>query len=357
MSSGDESTGNGEDLSDDDETKQTEDDVEDLGKSQYNNGKDWCKGGMDENKTLIGSNGSPTPYTLQYSIPYTQMKDIDMTTEENWEMFIGEVCKCPTPHRKLAVFEREVPKDGGVGLMDDKGNDESNNNDDDKGSRRQRKKKKSKSGPNDEETRQDKIIVHLTAMYMCEDCKRPFHGPCWVSATDVEHEGGIDGVNDNHPLTGKLFDPTNANSNADVSAMAVRHQGASLSSNSTTGSNVYVSFDGLADLLCGSVSGSGSNSGSGSHCASSLAPTAPTTNAQAKCPKMALAKFCKVYDVPDQIHEKLALISVQGPHALSFIKDEDLCPPHGDLLVGELGMLQDAELHWKFAWDNNPWDD
>ena len=61
---------------------------------------------------------------------------------------------------------------------------------------------------------------------------------------------------------------------------------------------------------------------------------------------MSLAAFCEHYMVSDQLKEKLIKLSVQGPQALCWIKDEEL-QGEGGLLLGELETLQDAEQRWK----------
>lgn len=61
---------------------------------------------------------------------------------------------------------------------------------------------------------------------------------------------------------------------------------------------------------------------------------------------MSLTACCECYEVTEQLKVKPIKLSVQGPQALCWIKDEDLCG-EGGLLLGELGMLQDAEQQWK----------
>jgi len=113
------------------------------------------------------------------------------------------------------------------------------------------------------------------------------------------------------------------------------------------GSNVYVSFDGLAELLRGPT------------VATSREPVAPAVPVPArqpidvsKWPKMDLATFCERFDIPGSLRDKLLGLGVQGPHVLRFIKDEDL-RGEGNLLLGELGTLRDAEERWKnyCTWD------
>lgn len=63
-------------------------------------------------------------------------------------------------------------------------------------------------------------------------------------------DSGCDGVDNHHPPTGKLFDVTTANTSTDIATMARRHASSSASSG---GANVYVNFDGLAEILRGSM--------------------------------------------------------------------------------------------------------
>lgn len=133
-----------------------------------------------------------------------------------------------------------------------------------------------------------------------------------------------------------MFDVTTPNSNADIAAMAKRRAAASTAS---SGSNVYVSFDGLAEILRGP-----------SAAVSHLPATVPAPEQRpinvSKWPKMTLVTFCDRFELPAGLHDKLLALGVQGPHVLRFIKDEDL-RVEGKLLLGELGTLRDAEERWK----------
>jgi hypothetical protein len=119
----------------------------------------------------------------------------------------------------------------------------------------------------------------------------------------------------------------------------------------SSGSNVYVSFDGLAELFRGSAV----------QLPMAVPPTAAPimtvepkkqVNDVTKWPKMVLATFCDQFDIPDSLQEKLVKLGVQGPHALSWIKDDDF-RGEGALLLGELGTLRDAERRWMnyCTWD------
>ena len=138
-----------------------------------------------------------------------------------------------------------------------------------------------------------------------------------------------------HPPPTKLFDLTAANSSADLTTMA-RCWAAATTAGSAP--NISISFDSLAELLCGPT-----NKTPGP------APTVPAVHVAtdySDIPAMSLVAFCECYMVPDQLKEKLIKLSVQGPQALCWIKDEEL-RGEGDLLLGELGTLWDAEQWWK----------
>ena len=221
---------------------------------------------------------------------------------------------------------------------------------------------------------------------MCEDRKCSFSGPCWIDAENTAHinlthmhlrtwaaaiirfavlsiytftdfiwqDAGRDGVDDQHPPNGKLFDPKTVNSNADITAMARRRAANSGAANAGS-SNVYVSFDGLAELLRGGPVSVPPQVGPVAPLAAPFAPAnlqERPLNDVSKWPKIDLATFCERFDIPDQLQAKLAALCVQGPHALGWIKDEDL-RGEGGLMLGELGTLRDAEQRWKRY---NSWD-
>ena len=138
-----------------------------------------------------------------------------------------------------------------------------------------------------------------------------------------------------HPPLTKLFDPTAANAGSNLAMMA--HHRATATTTSST-QNISITFDGLTELLHGPTNK-----------ITTPAPTAPATPATtdySNIPPMTLTAFCERYSVPEQLKKKLINLSVQGPQALCWIKDEDL-RGEGGLLLGELGTLQDAEQRWK----------
>jgi hypothetical protein len=147
----------------------------------------------------------------------------------------------------------------------------------------------------------------------------------------------------------KIFDSMATNAGADIATMAKRRAAATTAAAPTAaGSNVYVSFDGLAELLRGSVP-------LAPLMAAPLAAAPPPRNPVndiTKWPKMDLVTFCDQFEVPNQLRDKLVSLCIQGPHALCWIKDEDL-RREGNLALGELGTLRDAEQRWKnfCSWD------
>jgi hypothetical protein len=131
--------------------------------------------------------------------------------------------------------------------------------------------------------------------------------------------------------------------------MAKRRAAASGSANA--GSNVYVNFEGLAELLHGSVPRPPSMAHS-----AHLESESPRKRRidVTKWPKTSLAAFCEDYNISNQLQDKLIKLYIQGPHALCWISDEDL-RREGGLALGELGTLRDAEQRWKNCCMNPMW--
>jgi len=144
----------------------------------------------------------------------------------------------------------------------------------------------------------------------------------------------------------KLFDSISANASADIATMAKRRATAGTAT-SGSGGNVYVSFDGFADLL------RGPNFRQEAPAISTAITAVNKPNDVTKWPKMDLRTFCEQFDIPEILEAKLQRLAIQGPHVLSWIKDDDL-RGEGQLLLGELGTLRDAEQRWRnyCTWDN-----
>ena len=100
----------------------------------------------------------------------------------------------------------------------------------------------------------------------------------------------------------KIFDLTATNATADITTMAKRHAAASTVS---TGSNVYVSFDGLAEILHGPLVQPGM------HVA--IPESLKRVVNPSKWLKMSLNDFCQEYEIPEPLHDKLQKLCVQGP--------------------------------------------
>ncbi|KAF8223278.1 hypothetical protein L208DRAFT_1317741, partial [Tricholoma matsutake] len=144
------------------------------------------------------------------------------------------------------------------------------------------------------------------------------------------------------PPNMKIFDSTATNVTVDITTMAKHCAAASTVS---TRSNVYVSFDSLAEILCGPLAQPGM------HVAMPESPKRAVNSS--KWPKLSLNDFCMDYEIPEPFHDKLQKLCIQGPHTLCWISDDDL-HQEGGLVLGELGTLHDAEQHWKnhCTWDN-----
>ncbi|KDR86168.1 hypothetical protein GALMADRAFT_51755 [Galerina marginata CBS 339.88] len=132
--------------------------------------KDLCKGGVDRHGNLNGA--SLALFSLEYSIPRTQLKDVDLLSENDWETFLAEAGKKPSAQGKLVIREKPV-----TNQAEELDNEDEND----------KKKKKKKHVPTAEEVEQDTIIKRLTEIHMCEDRKCTFTGPCWVDAENTAH--------------------------------------------------------------------------------------------------------------------------------------------------------------------------
>ena len=47
-------------------------------------------------------------FSLEYTIPRTQLKDIELSSEHDWETFLGEAGKKPSAQGKLTIKEKLV---------------------------------------------------------------------------------------------------------------------------------------------------------------------------------------------------------------------------------------------------------
>jgi hypothetical protein len=78
--------------------------------------KDLCKGGLDHHGKL--NEKSAALFSLEYTIPRTQLKDIELSSERDWETFLSEAGKKPSAQGKLtikeklvSIFSRPLPSD------------------------------------------------------------------------------------------------------------------------------------------------------------------------------------------------------------------------------------------------------
>jgi hypothetical protein len=65
-----------------------------------------------------------------------------------------------------------------------------------------------------------------------------------------------------------------------------------------------------------------------------------------------LTEFCRVYELPATIEAKLQKLGILGPHILSLILKEEL-HQDGELWVGEIADVHDAEACWQASLDKN----
>ncbi|KAF8970923.1 hypothetical protein BDZ97DRAFT_1901917 [Flammula alnicola] len=141
--------------------------------------KDLCQGGLDRHGNLREKTAAM--FSLEYTIPRTQLKDIAMVSEDDWETFLEEAGKKPSAQVKLTIKEKLTPEaEAALKERAEESEDEDDGNS-------KSKKKKKKHVPTEEEINQDAIIKRLTEIHMCEDRKCTFAGPCWVDAENTAH--------------------------------------------------------------------------------------------------------------------------------------------------------------------------
>lgn len=68
--------------------------------------KDLCKGGLDKNGHL--REDTAARFSLEYSIPYSQVKDVSMTSEDDWSTFLDEAGQKPSGRANLVIKEKQV---------------------------------------------------------------------------------------------------------------------------------------------------------------------------------------------------------------------------------------------------------
>jgi hypothetical protein len=68
------------------------------------NKRDLCKGGIDEKGFLMEA--MRALFSLEYTIPHTQLKDVQLLSEADWNTFLEEAGKRPTAPAKLVIKEK-----------------------------------------------------------------------------------------------------------------------------------------------------------------------------------------------------------------------------------------------------------
>jgi hypothetical protein len=170
----------------------------------------------------------------------------------------------------------------------------------------------------------------------CRNRKRQFdHAIALSCLCLIFQEGKQDGVDLETPPNSKLFDPTFVDT-TDIASLAKRRL--SLSNKTPVAPQVNVNFAGLAELL------------------QIQKPTVPDTlthpPAHVLQPKMTLEDFCHSYQLSVGIQIKLDKLGITGPHALRFLSKDDL-RHEGELRVGEIAEIRDAEARWLGRQDEN----
>lgn len=68
--------------------------------------RDLCRGGLDRDGNLDRTTSSL--FSLEYTIPRTQLKDVEIFCEDDWVTFLEEAGKKPSAQGKLAIKEKLV---------------------------------------------------------------------------------------------------------------------------------------------------------------------------------------------------------------------------------------------------------
>jgi hypothetical protein len=74
--------------------------------SQALNWRDLCKGGLGADGNL--STQTTTLFSIEYTIPHTQLKDVELRSEDDWTTFLEEAGKKATAQGKLVIKEKQV---------------------------------------------------------------------------------------------------------------------------------------------------------------------------------------------------------------------------------------------------------
>ena len=68
--------------------------------------QDLCRGGLDSDGNL--KKKTSDLFSLAYTIPRTQLKDVEILSENDWGMFLEEAGKKPSAQGKLTITEKLV---------------------------------------------------------------------------------------------------------------------------------------------------------------------------------------------------------------------------------------------------------
>lgn len=149
------------------------------------------------------------------------------------------------------------------------------------------------------------------------------------------------GVDRETPPNSKMFDPTRTQNTDDIALLAKRR----LSQNrGTEQPAITVNFPGFAEIF----RQPNAPAPLGPLLAHNVADNHAAPIRQAPLAPMDLENFCVQYMLSDNIKAKLESIHVAGPHVLSLISNADF-RGEGQLSIGELASLRDAEMRWIHA--------
>ncbi|KAG2111135.1 uncharacterized protein F5147DRAFT_651357 [Suillus discolor] len=235
--------------------------------------------------------------TFTYTVYRSQNKDVSLDNEDDYLELCTQVQSARKAEVTLKLAEQKVVT--GDNLTEDE-------QDDDKENENPRKKRK-QHVPSTEEIAQDQHIVQLQSTSISPTNTFELGQLQWHEEADTL------GVDIEHPLNSKIFDPTDHGRNHNNQ------------------SNITVNFAGLAELI--RLSSPSKN------------PTR-STKTMSIPPKLDLQSFATWFGLSGQLHDKLKAIHLDGPHLLRLVSNEQL-RTEGGLSLGELAVLRDAEERWK----------
>jgi hypothetical protein len=70
------------------------------------NWRDLCKGGLYEYGGM--QKETTALFSLEYTIPHTQLKDVQLHYKDDWKTFLEEVSKKVTAQGKLVIMEKQM---------------------------------------------------------------------------------------------------------------------------------------------------------------------------------------------------------------------------------------------------------